>query len=162
MGMRNVNSSEIRPLTGNLLLCPALMSSDESRCQQIDLLCISPALNFIAVRQGTTAQGECWVKANLWCSHQKCMSLCQLWQLRPRGRGACSQLGDLAFSKVSVFPEEVFHLAANRAAARSAQPIPSKSTLQSTSGETTAGVPPSVSPCKTPLPWKNTLAAAEF
>lgn len=31
--MCNINSSQIHPLTGNLLLCPALMSSDESRCQ---------------------------------------------------------------------------------------------------------------------------------
>lgn len=132
MGMRNVNP-ETCPLTGNLLLCPALMSSDKSRCQPIDLLRISPERNFIAKRQGTTAQSECWVKANLRCSHQKCVSLCQLWQLRPRGRGACSQLGDLAFSKVSVFPE-VFRLAPKRAAARSAQPILSKSALQSTRG----------------------------
>lgn len=44
----------------------------------------------------------------------------------------------------------------------SAQPIPSRSTLQSTQGEAPTRVPPSVSPSKTPLPWKNILAAAEL
>lgn len=90
------------------------MSSDESSCQQTDLLRIISARNFIATRQGTAAQQECWVKANLWCWHQKCVSLCQLWQPRPRGRRAWSQLRALALTRVSAFPAEAFCLARNR------------------------------------------------
>lgn len=70
--------------------------------------------------------------------------------------------GDLALSEVSAFPGEVFRSAPNRVLGRSAQPVPSESTSQSTRQEATTRVPPSVSPYKTPLPWKNISAAAEF
>lgn len=54
-----------------------------------------------------------------------------LW---PRGRGACSQPGDVVFPKVSVFPGEASHLAPNGSANGQLSPSPPRALCREQGG----------------------------
>lgn len=129
MGMRNISSSEIHALIGNVLLCPALTSPDSTEtCTH------QPCINFIAMRQ---EQGECWVKPNRWCV--------SLWQLcDPEEEEGAAGQGTWRSQRCQYFPENhpIWHLT-DLPKVSSAQPIPSKSTLQRTRREATTWIPPS-------------------